>query len=147
VHPPTTAAAEVSSSFFPDSDSDDPITPVLSLPSRGGPCSHSRNYTRGGTIVLSHAPGVKRTPPTSPFAGPALSALPFLSLSASTSALPQPQPHTCSDSSTPSITSSPLSHFPSTSPSLSPAERVSPTRLLPPVPDTDKEGDSPIYHF
>jgi hypothetical protein len=147
VHPPTTAAAEVSS-FFPDSDSDDPITPVLSLPSRGGPCSHSRNHTRGGTIVLSHAPGVKRTPPTSPFAGPALSALPFLPLSASTSALPQPQPHAYFDSSTPSITSSSsLSRSPSTSPSLSPAEPVLPTRLMPPVPDTDKESDSPVYHF
>jgi hypothetical protein len=131
--PPTTAAAEVSS-FFPESDSDDPITPVPSLPSCSGPRSGSRNHTRGGTIVLSHAPGVKRTPPTSPSAGPALSALPFLPLSASTtSALPQPQPHACFDSSTPSITSSSLSRSPSTSPSLSPAEPVSPTRVMPPV--------------
>jgi len=49
--------------------------------------------TRGGTIMLSHAPGLKRTPPTSPFVGPALSSLPFSPLSAPTSALPQPQPH------------------------------------------------------
>lgn len=145
---PTTAAGEAP--FFPDSDSDDPITPVPSLPSCGGSCSHSRNHTRGGTIVLSHAPGVKRTPPTSPFAGPALSALPFLPLSAPTSALPQPRPQACFDSSTPSITSSSLSRSPSTSstsPSLSPAEPVSPTRFMPPVPDTDKESDSSIYHF
>jgi hypothetical protein len=125
--PATTAAADSESemsSFFPDSDSDDPITPVPSLPScsGGGPCHGSRNHTRGGTIVLSHAPGVKRTPPTSPIA-----ALPFLPPSASTSALPQPQPqpHACFDySSALSITSS-------TSPSLSPAG---------PVPDTDKES-------
>jgi hypothetical protein len=143
---PTTAAPAEVSSFFPDSDSDDPITPVPSLPSCGGPCSGTRNHTRGGTIVLSHAPGVKRTPPTSPFADPALSTLPFLSLSASTSAVPQPQPHAYFDSSTPSISSN-SSHSPSMSPSLSPAEPVSPTRLTPPVPNTDKESDSAIHHF
>jgi hypothetical protein len=144
----TTTAAEVPS-FFPDSDSDDPVTQVPSLPSCSGSGSGSRKHTRGGTIMLSHAPGVKRTPPTSPFAGPALSALPFLSLSASTSALPDPQPHACFDSSTPSITSSSLSRSPSTSPSLSPAEPVTPTwlQVMRPVPDTDKERDSPIHHF
>ncbi|KAF8496752.1 carbohydrate-binding module family 21 protein [Russula emetica] len=148
VVPPTTSAAEESPSFFPDSDSDDPITPVPSLPSCGRSGSGSRNHTRGGTIVLSHAPGVKRTPPTSPFAGPALSAFPFLPLSASTSAFPQRQPHAYFDSSTPSITSSSLSRSPSTSPSSSPAEPMSPTRLVPPaVPDTDEESDSPIHHF
>ena len=149
VVPPTTTAADSEvSSFFPDSDSDDPITPVPSLSSCGGSCHGSRNHTRGGTIVLSHAPGVKRTPPTSPIAGPAaLSALPFLQLSTSTSSLPQPQPQACSDSSTPSITSSSLSRSPSTSPSLSSAEPVSPTRLVPPAPDSDKESDSPIHHF
>jgi hypothetical protein len=145
VVPPTTAVAEVSS-FFPDSDSDDPITPVPSLPSCGRSYSGSRNHTRGGTIALSHAPGVKRTPPTSPFAGPALSALPFLSLSVSTSGVHQPQPHAHFGSSTPPITSN-SSRSPSTSPSLSPAEPVSPTRVIPPVPDTDKESDSPIHHF
>ena len=102
---PTTAAAAELSSFFPDSDSDDPITPVPSLASCGVSCHGSRNHTRGGTIVLSHAPGVKRTPPTSPSADPALPAFPFLPPSASTSPLPQPQPHACSDSSTLSITS------------------------------------------
>ena len=139
----TTAAAEVSS-FFPDSDSDDPITPVPSLTSCGGTFSGSRNHTRGGTIVLSHAPGVKRTPPTSPVA------LTFLPLSASASTLSRPQPHGCSDpdSSTPSImNSSSLSSSPSTSPCLSPAEPVSPPRLMPPVPDADKDSDSPIHHF
>ena len=143
VHPTTTTAASEVSSFFPDSDSDDPITPVPSLPlpscHGGGSFSGSRNHTRGGTIVLSHAPGVKRTPPTSPFAGPALSALPF---SAPTPTLPRPQPHGCSGSNTPSITSRSLSPSPnSTSPSLSWAESVSPRpRLTSPVPD-DKESD------
>ena len=148
VVPPTTAAAEVSS-FFSNSDLDDPITPVPSLaavPSCGRPRSSSRNHTRGGTIVLSHAPGVKRTPPTSPLAGPALSTFPFLPLSTSTSAVPQPQPHAYFDSSMPSITSN-ASRSPNTSPNLSPAEPVSPTRLMPPVPDTDKERDSGIHHL
>jgi hypothetical protein len=144
---PTTATrtAEVSS-FFPSSDSDDPITLVPSLPSCSRPCSGSRNHTRGGTLVLSDAPGVKRTPPTSPLAGPA-STLPLPPLAASTPVLPQPQPHACSDSSTPSSTSSSWSRSPNTSPSLSPAEPVTPTRLMPPVPDTDKESDSPIRHL
>ena len=141
-----TQPAEVSS-FFPSSDSDDPITLVPSLPRCGRPCSGSRNHTRGGTIVLSDAPGVKRTPPTSPLAGPAPSTLLFPPLPASTPVLPQPQPHACSDSSTPSSASSPWPRSPSTSPSLSPAEPASPTRLMPPVPDTDKESDSPIHHL
>jgi hypothetical protein len=81
VGPPTTAEAEVSS-LFPDCDSEDSITPVPSLPRCGSPCTSSRNHTRGGTIVLSHAPGVKRTPLTSPLAGPALSALLYSPLSA-----------------------------------------------------------------
>lgn len=140
---PTTATrtAEVSS-FFPSSDSDDPITLVPSLPSCGRHCSGSRNHTRGGTIVLSDAPGVKRTPPTSPLAGPVPSTLLFPPLPASTPVL-----HACSDSSTPSSMSSSWSRSHSTSPSLSPAEPVSPTRLMSPVPDTDKESDSPIHHL
>ena len=147
VVPPATAVTEVAS-FFPNSDSDDPITLVPSLPSCSRSCSGSRNHTRGGTIVLSHAPGVKRTPPTSQFAGPALSAFPFFPLSAPTPALPQPQRHANFDSSTPPITSSSLTRSRSTSPSLSPAEPVSPTRrLMPPVSDTDKESDLSIHHF
>ena len=88
---PSAVAAEVSS-FFPDS-SDDPITPVSFLPSCDSSHSSSRNHTRGGTIVFSHAPGVKRTPPTSSSAFVAHSELPFLPLSAPTLVLPQPQPH------------------------------------------------------
>ena len=139
VHP-TTAAAVVSSLFLDcsDSDSDDLITPVSSLPNGGEGCGSnagSRNHTRGGSIALSHAPGVKLTPLTSLFACHALSACP---LSAPTAALSprQPQPHACSDSSTPSITSGSLSRSPSTSPCFSPAE-----------PDTDRERDSTIHHF
>ena len=49
-----------------DHDSDDAITLVPSLRRSSSGCS-SRNYIRGGTIVPSHPPGVKRTPPTSPF--------------------------------------------------------------------------------
>ena len=95
---PTKTAAEMSS-FFPDSD--DPIIPVPSLPSCGDSYPGSRNHNRGGSIMLSHAPSVKRTPPTSP-----------LPLPAPTSTLPQPQPHACFDSSTPSITSSSSSRSP-----------------------------------
>ena len=138
VAPPTAAATEASSLILDcsESNSDDLITPVSSLPNGGGDSyAGSRNHTRGGSIALSHAPGVKLTPPTSLFACRAPSACP---LSAPTAVLPprQPQPHACSDSSTPSITSSSLSRSPSTSPSFSPAE-----------PDTDKERDLTIHHF
>jgi hypothetical protein len=161
-------------SYFPDldldcdHDSDDAITLVPSLRRRSSSGSGSRNHTRGGTIELSHAPGVKRTPPTSPFNSPAPLPLP---LSAPTPAHPQVQPmvrfnsfppHSSPkrqlqtqsqtpDSSyeegTPSITSSSSSRSPSPSPSLSPAEPVSPTRLLPPGLDMDEKNDSPIHHL
>ena len=70
------------SSLFPDHypdrdrDSDDPITLVPSLRRRNSGCG-SRNDIRGGTIELSHAPAVKRTPPTSPFSSPALPTVPL----------------------------------------------------------------------
>jgi hypothetical protein len=54
-----------------DHDSDDAITLVPSLRRSSSRCG-SRNHIRGGTIELSHAPAVKRTPPTSPFGSPAL---------------------------------------------------------------------------
>jgi hypothetical protein len=72
-----------------DRDSDDAITLVPSLRRRNSSGSGSRNHTRGGTIELSHAPGVKRTPPSSPFNSPAPLPLP---LSAPISAHPQAQP-------------------------------------------------------
>jgi Carbohydrate/starch-binding module (family 21) len=160
-------------SFFPDpdmdcdNDSDDAITLVPSLRRRSSSGSGSRNHTRGGTIELSHAPGVKRTPPTSPFNSPATLPLP---LSAPTSAHPQAQPMVRFNSfpphsspkrqlqtqtqtpdsyeeGTPSITSSSSSRSPSPSPSLSPAEPVSPTQLLPPGLDMDGKNDSPIRHL
>ena len=160
-------------SYFPDldldfdRDSDDAITLVPSLCRRGSSGSGSRNHTRGGTIELSHAPGVKRTPPTSPFNSPAALPLP---LSAPTSAHPQAQPMVRFNSfpphsspkrqlqtqtqtpdsyeeGTPSITSSSSSRSPSPSPSLSPAEPVSPTRLLPPGLDMDEKNDSSIQHL
>jgi len=140
---------------------------VPSLRRRSSSGSGSRNHTRGGTIELSHAPGVKRTPPTSPFSSPAPLPLP---LSAPTSAHPQAQPMVRFNSfpphsspkrqlqtqtqtpdsyeeGTPSITSSSSSRSPSPSPSLSPAEPVSPTRLLPPGLDMDEKSDSPIHHL
>jgi hypothetical protein len=160
-------------SYFPDSDldcdrdSDDAITLVPSLRRRSGSGSGSRNHARGGTIELSHAPAVKRTPPTSPFNSPAPLPLP---LSAPTSAHPQAQPMVRFNSfpphsspkrqlqpqtqtpdsyeeGTPSITSSSSSRSPSPSPSLSPAEPMSPTRLLPPGLDMDEKNDSPIHHL
>jgi hypothetical protein len=157
-------------SYFPeldldcDHDSDDPITLVPSLRRRSSSGSGSRNHTRGGTIELSHAPGVKRTPPTSPFNSPAPLPEP---LSAPTSARPQIlpyarfnsfPPHSSSkqqqlhtqdsyEEGTPSITSSSSSRSPSPSPSLSPAEPVSPTRLLPPGLETDEKSNSPIHHL
>jgi hypothetical protein len=151
--PPTTAAAEVSSPI-PGCDSDDHPMTLVSSPHSGrrrcgGSCSGSccRNHSRGGTIVLSGAPGVKCTPPTSPFADPALSAVPLLPLSALTLVLSQPQPHAYFDSSMSSSTSSSWSPSPTTSSSSSPVESASPTWLMPPVPDTNKESDSPIHHF
>ena len=54
-----------------DHDSDDAIALVSSLRWSSSGCG-SRNHIRRGTIDLSHAPGVKRTPPTSPFGIPAL---------------------------------------------------------------------------
>jgi hypothetical protein len=165
------ASAELS--YFPDSDfdcdrdSDDAITLVPSLRRRRDSGSGSRNHTRGGTIELSHAPGVRRTPPTSPFNGPVSLPLP---LAAPTSTHPQAQPMVRFNSfpphsspkrqlqtqtqtpdsyeeGTPSITSSSSSRSPSPSPSLSPAEPVSPTRLLPPGLDMDEKTDSSIHHL
>jgi hypothetical protein len=108
----------------------------------------ARNHIRrGGTIELSHAPAVKRTPPISPFGSPALPTVP---LSTPTPAHPQAEPYPrfnpfpphssskhrllsqdwISSASTPSITNS-SSSSPSRSPSLNPAEPLSPTRLIP----------------
>jgi carbohydrate/starch-binding protein with CBM21 domain len=158
-------------SYFPDPDldcdrdSDDPITLVPSLRRRSSSGCGSRNHTRGGTIEISEAPGVKRTPPTSPHSNPAPLPLP---LSAPTSAHPQPQPivrfnsfpphsspkrqlqtqtHDSYEEGTPSITSSSSSRSPSPSPSSSPAEPVLPTRLLPPGLGMDEKCDSPIHHL
>ncbi|KAI0303332.1 putative phosphatase regulatory subunit-domain-containing protein [Multifurca ochricompacta] len=147
-----------------DRESDDAITLVPSL-RRSGSGFGSRNHTRGGTLELSHAPAVKRTPPTSPFASPALPSVP---LSASTSAHPQtpsfsrfnsfppyssPKQHLptqgwvpgASEESTPSITSSSSSRSNSPSPSSSPAEPVVATRHG--VPAADEKCDSPVHHL
>ncbi|KAI9451620.1 putative phosphatase regulatory subunit-domain-containing protein [Lactarius psammicola] len=155
--------------FFPerDSDSDDAISRTPSLRrSRSG--SGSRNHTRGGAIELSHAPGVKRTPPTSPFGSPEL---PFAQLPAPPLTQPQPPsparchsfpPHSSprqhhqaqrwvmggSEESTPSITSSSSSRSSSPTPSSSPAESVVITRLAAPAAgDADGKCDSPIHHL
>jgi hypothetical protein len=162
--------AEVSL-YFPDNDSDrdrdsdDPITLVPSL-RRSGSGFGSRNHARGGTIELSHAPGVKRTPPTSPFGSPVLSTVP---LSAPTSAHPQAPPYPrfnsfpphsppkqqlltqdwvpgASEENTPSITNS-SSSSPSRSPSSSPTELLSPTRLTPLGMDVDEKSDAPIHRL
>ena len=167
---PSRDKAEVSL-YFPDNDSDrdhesdDPITLVPSL-RRGGSSFGSRNHTRGGSIELPHAPGVKRTPPTSPFGSPRLSTVP---LSAPTSAHPQAPPYPrfnsfpphsspkqqrltqdwvsgASEESTPSITNS-SSSSPNRSPSLSPTELLSPTRLTTPGMDVDEKSDSPMHHL
>jgi hypothetical protein len=53
-----------------DLDSDDAITLVPSLRRRRSSDFGSRNHTRGGTIGFMDAPGVKRTPPTSPLGSP-----------------------------------------------------------------------------
>jgi hypothetical protein len=162
-------------SYLPDPDldcgrdSDDAITLVPSLRCRSSSGSGSRNHTRGETIELSHAPGVKCTPPSSPFNSSAPLPLP---LSAPMSAHPQAQPmvrfnlfppHSSPkrqlqtqtqtqtpdsyEEGTPSITSSSSSRSPSPSPSLSPAEPVSPTRLLPPGLDMDGKNDASIHHL
>ena len=153
--------------FDYDRDSDDAITLVPSLRRRSSSGASSRNHTRGGTIELSHAPGVRRTPPTSPFNSTTPLPLP---LSAPTSSPPQAQPMVRFNSfpphsspkrqlqtqtqtpdsyeeGTPSITSSSSSRSPSPSPSLSPAEPVSPTQLLPPGLDMDEKNDSSIHHL
>jgi hypothetical protein len=127
----------------------------------------SRNHIRGGTIELSHAPAVKRTPTTSPFSSPALPTVPL--------SIPTPPAHSQApayprfnsfpphssleastplpgldlgsiEESTPSITNS-SSSSPSRSPSLSPAEPLSRTRLIPPGVDIDGKSDSPIHNF
>ena len=160
------------SSLFPDHDpdrdrdSDDAITLVPSLRRSSSGCV-SRDHIRGGTIELSHAPAVEctRTPPTSPFGGPAFPTVPL--------STPTPQAHSqappylhfnsfsplssskhqrlsqdwisgASEESTPFITNS-SSSSPSRSPSLSPAEPLSPTRLMPPGVDVDGKSDSPIH--
>ncbi|KAI0285225.1 putative phosphatase regulatory subunit-domain-containing protein [Russula brevipes] len=158
-------------SYFPDCDSDrdsdDAITLVPSLRrSRSG--SGSRNHTRGGTIELSDAPDVKRTPPTSPFGSPAVSTVP---LPTPTSAHSQTQSHArfnsfpphsppkqqqlqapewvpgASEESTPSITSSSSSRSPSPSPDLSPVELMSPTQHTPPGLGVDEKSGSPVPHL
>ena len=148
-----------------DHDSDDAITLVPSLRRSNSGCV-SRNHIRGGTIELSHAPAVKRTPPTSPFGSPALPTVPLSTPTppADSQAPAYPRfnsfpPHSsskhqhlsqdwisgASEESTPSITNS-SSSSPSRSPSLSPAEPLSPTRLIPPGVDVDGKSGSPIHN-
>jgi hypothetical protein len=149
-----------------DHDSDDAITLVPSLRRSSSGCG-SRDHNRGGTIELSHAPPVKRTPPTSPFGSPALPTVPLSTPTppSHSQALPYPRfnsfpPHSssknqhlsqdwisgASEESTPSITNS-SSSSPSRSPSLSPAEPLSPTWLKPPGVDIDGKSDSPIHNL
>jgi hypothetical protein len=159
--------------FFPerDSDSDDVISRTPSLHRRNSSGSGSRNHTRGGAFELSHVPGVKRTPPTSPFGSPEM---PFAPLSTSTPPLSRPQPppspvrcHSFpprssprphnqpqswvtggSEESTPSITSSSSSRSSSPTPTSSPAEPMVVTRLaVPAAGDADEKCDSPIHHL
>jgi hypothetical protein len=153
--------------FFPerDSDSDDAIssTPPVRR-SRSG--SGSRNHTRGGAFELSEAPGVKRTPPASPFGSPEIS---FAELPTPPLSRPRPQspgrchsfpPHSSprqqqhqtqswvtgvSEESTPSITSSSSSRSSSPTPSSSPAEPVMVTRMV--AVDIDERCDSPVHHL
>jgi carbohydrate/starch-binding protein with CBM21 domain len=126
--PTATAAQAEVSSLFPDCDSDDPIIPVPSLPSCSGSCSGSRNHTRGGSMVLSHAPGVKRTSLTLPSAPtPALhETKPFDSFPPHSSPMRPPQtPDSCENSEgTPSMTNSSSCRFPSRSPTLIPSTGV-----------------------
>ena len=148
-----------------DRDSDDAITLVPSLRRSSSGCG-SRNDIRGGTIEPSHGPAVKRTPPTSPLVSQALPTVPL--------STPLPPPHSwapayplfnsfpphssskhqhlsqdwisgASKESTPSITNS-SSSSPSRSPSLSLAEPLSPTRLIPPGVDVDGKSGSPIHN-
>lgn len=148
-----------------DSDSDDAISITPSL-LRSRSSSGSRNHTRGGAIELTHAPGVKRTPPASPFGTPELS---FAPLSVTPLSRPQPPsparchsfpPHSSprqhhqaqswvmggSEENTPSITSSSSSRSSSPSPSSSPAEAMVVTRLAVPAAG-DADCDSPIHHL
>ena len=153
--------------FFPerDSDSDDVLSRTSSV-HRGRSGSGSRNHTRGGAIELSEAPGVKRTPPTSPFGSPEI---PFAQLPTPPLSLSRPQsparcysfpPHSSprqqhlqaqswvpggSEESTPSITSSSSSRSSSPTPSSSPAEPVAATRLA--AGDGDEKCDSPVHHL
>jgi hypothetical protein len=149
-----------------DHDSDDAIILVPSLRRSSSGCG-SRNYIRGGTIVLSHGPAVKRTPPTSPFGSPVLPTVPLSTPTppAHSQAPPYPRfnsfpPHSsskdqhlsqdwisgASEESTPSITNS-SSSSPSRSPSLSSAEPLSPTRFIPPGVDIDGKSNSPIHNL
>jgi hypothetical protein len=153
--------------FFPerDSDSDDVISHTPSV-HRGRSGSGSRNHTRGGAIELSEAPGVKRTPPTSPFGSPEI---PFAQLPTPPLSRSRPQspgrchsfpPHSSpkqqhhqaqswvpggSEESTPSITSSSSSRSSSPTPSSSPAEPVAVARLA--AGDGDEKCDSPVHHL
>ncbi|KAH9057045.1 putative phosphatase regulatory subunit-domain-containing protein [Lactarius deliciosus] len=150
-----------------DSDSDDAISRTPSL-RRGHSGSGSRNHTRGGAFELTHAPGVKRTPPTSPFGSPEI---PFATLSTAPLTRPQPPsparchsfpPHSSpkqhhqaqgwvvgqSEDSTPSITSSSSSRSSSPTPSLSPAEPVVVTPIAAPAAgDVEEKCDSPLHHL
>ncbi|KAH8991584.1 putative phosphatase regulatory subunit-domain-containing protein [Lactarius akahatsu] len=150
-----------------DSDSDDAISRTPSL-RRSHSSSGSRNHTRGGAFELSQAPGVKRTPPTSPFGSPEL---PFATLSTAPLTRPQPPsparchsfpPHSSpkqhhqaqgwvvggSEESTPSVTSSSSSRSSSPTPSLSPAELVVVTPLAAPAAgDVEEKCDSPLHHL
>ena len=148
----------------PDHDSDDAITLVPSL-RRSGSGFSSRNHSRGGIIELSHAPGVKRTPPTSPFDSPVLSSIPLSACAPASAHPPAPliarfnsfPPHSspkqhlpapdwvpsASEESTPSITSSSSSRSPSPSLDLSPVESLAPTRLgVHTIKDADENSDS-----
>ena len=155
--------------FFPerDSDSDDVISSTPSVRrSRSGSVG-SRNHTRGGAFDFSEAPGVKRTPPTSPFGSPEVS---FAELSTPPAlSRPRPQsparchsfpPHPSpkqqqhqaqswvmgdSEDSTPSITSSSSSRSSSPTPSSSPTEPVMATRMA--EMDADEKCDSPVHHL
>jgi hypothetical protein len=153
--------------YFPDLDSDrdrdldDIIARVPSL-HHGGPGFCSRNHARGVNTEFSYAPGIKHRSPTSPLES---LLFPTISLSRPTSACPEapscphfnpfpPHPFAeqefltqdwisgASEERSPSIANSPSSSF-SWSPSLSPAEPPSPTRLM--LHLDDGKSDSPIH--
>jgi Carbohydrate/starch-binding module (family 21) len=155
--------------FFPDRDSDldrdsdDAITLVPSL-RRNGSSFGLRNHTRGGSIEFSQAPGVKRTPPTSPFGSPARPTIPLpapVSTHPPAPSFPRfnsfpphssPKQHlqqpdsSASEESTPSITSCSSSRSPSPSPDLSPVELVTPSHLaVPAINDADEPSGTPIH--